>query len=103
MKYFIKLILCENDIKLLTLFRKGFFRAAYGWDGGGRKSPLPKICHTYSTMMKLDTVIPYLKKSKKSINHLTQSLCSADISIYSVEICKFCYIKKYRSRLHFDT
>ena len=29
--------------------------------GGG----LPKICHTYPTMMKLGTVIPYLKKTPK--------------------------------------
>ena len=27
--------------------------------------PLPKICHTYPTMMKLGTVIPYLKKIQK--------------------------------------
>ena len=32
-------------------------------DGGrGKKAPLPKTCHTYPTMVKLDTVIPYLKK-----------------------------------------
>ena len=30
-------------------------------------------------------------------------LNSADISIFSPEISKFCYIKKYRYRLHFDT
>ena len=30
-----------------------------------KKSPLPKICHTYPTMMKLGTVIPYLKKIQK--------------------------------------
>ena len=34
--------------------------------GGGQKGhPLPKICHIYPTMMKLGTVIPYLKKIKK--------------------------------------
>ena len=48
---------------LLTLFRMGFFGAACGWVG--QKAPLPKICHTYSTMMKLGTVIPYQKRSKK--------------------------------------
>ena len=32
---------------------------------GGKKAPLPKICHTYPTMMKLDTVIPHLKKIHK--------------------------------------
>ena len=43
----------------------GVFGAAHGWGGGGgKKAPLPKICHTYPTMMKLGTVIPYLKKIK---------------------------------------
>ena len=42
----------------------GIFGAAHGW-GGGEKAPLPKICHTYSTMMKLSTVIPDQKKIRK--------------------------------------
>ena len=37
------------------------------------------------------------------MNHVTHLLSSDDISIFSLEITKFCYIKKYRSRLHFDT
>ena len=41
----------------------GFFGAAQGL--GGLFAPLPKINHTYPTMMKLDTVIPYLRKIKK--------------------------------------
>ena len=46
---------------MLTLFRMGLFGAAHGW-GEGKKVSLLKICHTYPTMMKLGTVIPYLKK-----------------------------------------
>ena len=42
----------------------GIFGAAYGW-GGAKRPPLPKICHRHPTMMKLGTVIPYLKKIKK--------------------------------------
>ena len=47
-----------------------FFGGAHGCglgggEGGGKKAPLPKIIHTYSTMMKLGTVIPYLKKIQK--------------------------------------
>ena len=50
----------------LALFRMGFFGAAHLWVGGGQKdSPLPKICHTYPTMMKLRIVILYLKKIQK--------------------------------------
>ena len=44
---------------ILTLFRMDFLGAAHGW------TPLPKICHTHPTMMKLGTVIPYLKKIPK--------------------------------------
>ena len=33
----------------------GIFGAAHGWGGVGKKAPLPKICHTYPRMMKLDT------------------------------------------------
>ena len=49
----------------LTLFRMGFFGAAHGMGGAGKKAPLPKICHTYPAMMKLGTVIPYLRKIQK--------------------------------------
>ena len=79
----------------LTLLRMGFF--------GVFKASLPIICHTYPTMMKLCTVIPYLKKIQKHINHVTQPVISADISIFLPKIIKFCYIKKYRCGLRFDT
>ena len=86
----------------LILFRMGFFRAAHGW-GRPKRSPLPKIRHTYPTMMKVGTVIPYPKKIQKMYEPRDKPLISADISIFSPEISKFCYIKKYRYRLHFDT
>ena len=47
----------------LTLFRMGLFGAAHGW--GVKRLPLSKICHTYPKIMKLGTVIPYLKKTQK--------------------------------------
>ena len=40
-----------------------FFGAAHGW--GTFLTPLPRIRHTNPTMMKLGTVIPYLKKIQK--------------------------------------
>ena len=48
----------------LTVFRMGLFRTAHVC-GGGKKALLPKIYQTYPTMMKLETVIPYLKKTQK--------------------------------------
>ena len=41
-------------------------------------------------------------RSKKYMNHVTHFLISAEISIFSSEISKFCYNKKYRYRLYFD-
>ena len=81
----------QCSVYILTLFRMGFFGAAHGRG---------KICQIYPTMMKLRPVIPYLKKVKK-IHHMTHPLSSAD-SIFSPEISNFCYMKKYRYRLHFD-
>ena len=51
----------------LTLFRMGIFGAACGWEGAKKPPlpPLPKIYDTNPTMMKLGTVIPYLKKIQK--------------------------------------
>ena len=49
---------------ILALFSIGLFGAAQGW-GGGQKTPLPKILHTYLTMMKLGTVIPNPNKIQK--------------------------------------
>ena len=45
----------------------GIFGTSHGWGGGGGQKghSLPKICHTYPTMIKLGTVIPYLKKIQK--------------------------------------
>ena len=49
----------------LTLFMMGFFVAAHGWGRAKKTFLLPKICHTYPTMIKRGTVIPYLKKIQK--------------------------------------
>ena len=43
----------------------GHFRGCSMMGGGKKAPPLPKICHTYPTMMKLGTVIFYLKKIQK--------------------------------------
>ena len=73
---------CNRKVRLksLSLFRVDLFGAAHGW-GGTKKPPSLKICHTNPTMMKLGTVIPYLRRSKIYINHVTPTLNSANISI----------------------
>ena len=67
------------------------FGAAHGW--GEQKGPLPKIYHTYPKMMKLGTVIPYLKRTQKIRDSHDTPLSCGDISILSSEIINFCYIK----------
>ena len=75
----------------LNLFMIGLFTATHKW--GKPKSLFPKICHTYPPMMKLSTVISYLKNVQKIYKHVTYSLKSADVSICSPEISKLCYIR----------
>ena len=74
---------------LLTLFRMGIFGLLTDGGGRGKKAPLSKICHTYPTMMKLGTVIPYLKDIKHYMNHVTHPLISAEINIFSPEKSNF--------------
>ena len=53
-------------VTIFNPIQDGHFRgfSQMGW-GGQKGRPLPKIRHTYPTMIKLDTVIPYLKKIQK--------------------------------------
>ena len=88
------------DIVSLTQFRLGLFMGAYRWED--QNNPLPKIFHTYPTMMKLFTVISYLKKiKKKHISHVKHHLNFAYISIFLPEISNFCYVKKYQYIFYF--
>ena len=87
--------LCKRlyfNTAFLNLFKMGLSGDAHGWgggveEGGSRKTSLPKICHTYPTTTKLGTVIPCPKKIQKIFE---SSDTSAEISIFSPEIRKFC-------------
>ena len=68
-----------------------------------QKGPLLKIFHTYLTMMEFITVVPYLKKTLKAYESHDPPLIPGDTGIYSPEISKFGYIKKYSYILHFGT
>ena len=52
----------------------GFFGAVHGWEGGGGGLPPSLKSATYPTMMKLGTVIPYLRKIKKIYKSRDKSL-----------------------------
>ena len=59
----------QNVYLWINLIQDGHFRGCSRIGGGvggeAKWLPLPKICHIYPTMMKLGTVIPYLKKIQK--------------------------------------
>ena len=76
-----------------------------GVGGGGQKGPLSKIFHSYPTMtkLKLGTVIPYLKNPQKIYESRDTLLELCWHQHFSSEISKFCYIRKYRYKLHFGT
>ena len=85
--------LLSKKVTSLALFRMGLFGAAHGWRG---KAPLPKICQTYPTIMKLGTLITYLKKIKKMYKSHDTPFDFCWHQYYSPEIRSFCFIKKYR-------
>ena len=74
----------------------GFFGAAHG---RGAKN-LSHISYNDETWHSY--TLPK-ESPKKYMNHVAHLLSFADISIFSTEISKFCYIKKYRYRLQVDT
>ena len=54
----------ETKRKRLNIIQDGLFWGC-SWMGGTFWPPFPKIRHTYPTMMKLGTVISYLRKIQK--------------------------------------
>ena len=86
----------------LTLFKMGTLGVAHRW-AGGKKAPLLKVCHTYPTIMTLCSyTLP--KEDPKNISitwHIPWVLLTS--TLFHQKSANFCYIKKYRYRLHFDT
>ena len=79
------------------------FRGCPRMGGEYQTAPFPKICQTYPTMMKHGTVIPCLTKIQKKYESCETPLEFCWHQHFSPEIGKFCYIKKYRYRFHFDS
>ena len=91
-----KTLMYEFWVDYINPIQDGLFRGCSrtgGWGGRGFFYN-DETWHSY-TLPK--------ENPKKCINHVTHSLGSADISIFSPKISKFCYIKKYTYRLDFDT
>ena len=85
--------------KTVNPTQDGPFRR-YSWLRG-QNFPLPKIGHTYPTLMKLGTIIPYLNKIQKIYESRDTPLEFCWDQHFSLEITRSCFIKKYRYRLHF--
>ena len=73
--------------------------------GGGRQKGFPSLKSVTYNLQWWNLAYLYFsyRTSKKYVNHVAHPLNSADISIFLPGISKFCYIKKYRYRLYFDT
>ena len=71
--------------------------------GGGKTVPLSRISHTYPTMMKSSTVIPYLKKIQKTdkLNDTPLAFCRHQQFFTGNQILLLYQVYKYR--LHFNT
>ena len=55
-----------KGLLVLNPFQDGpFWSCSRMGGGGGKKSPLLKICHIYPARMELGTLIAYLKKIQK--------------------------------------
>ena len=87
---------------VLTLFRMGIFGNAHGW-GEPKRLPYLKSVKHIPPRRNLAQLNLTERRSEKYMNHVTHPLTFADISIFSPEIIKFCYTKKYRYRLRFST
>ena len=70
----------------------GLSGAAHGWgleEGGAKKAPSLKFV-THILQQQNMAQLYLAQRSKKYMNHVTHPLSSADISIFSSEISKFC-------------
>ena len=56
----------NNAWYIINVIQDWLFGSARGWERAKKTSLLPKICNTYPTTIKLGTVLPYLKKIKKT-------------------------------------
>ena len=82
----------------------GLLRGCSLMEGGRAKRP-PSLKPVTHILQWWNFAQLYLtqRRFKNYVNHVTYHLSSADISIFSPVISKFCYMKKYRYRLYFDT
>ena len=74
---------------------------SYGWGMQKVCLSLKSVTHILQWWNLVQLYLTY-RRFKKYMDHVTPTLISADISIFSPENRTFCHIKKYWYRLHFD-
>ena len=79
---------------MLTIERRGL---------GGKNTLHPQNLSHILQWRKLAQLYLTWRRSKKYINHVTHLLSSASISIFSLQISNFHYIRKYRYTSNFNT
>ena len=97
-------LICRENFDLY-LRSKIFDSIQDGLFGGCFTAKAPPPLKTVTHILQwLNLAQLYLTKrrSRKYMNRVPHPLNSAEISIFSPEISRFYYIKKYRYRLHFD-
>ena len=91
----------------LKLFWRGLFWDAYnkeeGMGVGGKNTLHPQNLPHILQWRNLAQLYLTWRRSKKYINHVTHLLSSASISIFSLQISNFHYIRKYRYTSNFNT
>ena len=86
----------QKEIKMIWL--------SFGWVKG-KKVSLPKICHTYSTIIKLHTATFYLKKiQNRNRNHmaLLVSILWAFKSFLNKHGCNFDHVTSFLKKGIFE-
>ena len=83
----------------------GLFWEAYDkveWVGGKKTLHSQNLSHILQWRNLAQLYLTW-RRSKKYINHVTHLLSSASISIFSLQISNFHYIRKYRYTSNFNT
>ena len=80
-----------NCLKYFNPVQDGLFRGCSQMGGSLKMAPLPKICRTYPTMIQLGTVIPYLKRTKKHIKHVTHPFSLLTSAFFYWKAATFLY------------
>ena len=91
---------CKEQV-IINPIQDEHFRGCSRMEGAKSPPSLKSLTHILQWWNLAQLYLTW-RRSKKYVTHVTHPLSFADITIFSPGISKFCYIKKYRHRLHFN-